>query len=104
MSGLERVQAELAEGMAPLPELWAYDYSPQAALLYAWELAKTVMSMQTAGAQALAGDTDELQPVVTEVLNGVAAALAGYTHALVALEVLPPEAEEAIASGQQPAG
>ena len=36
--------------------------------------------------------------VLLEVMNGIAAAVTGTTHALVALEVLPPEAEEALAN------
>ncbi len=99
MTTLEQVQAELADGMAPLPELWAYDLSPQAAVLYAWELAKTVLSVQAAAAMSTGADVEEEQPVITEILNGCSAALAGYTHALVVLEVLPQAAEDALVTG-----
>lgn len=97
-SMLEQAQAELADAMVPMPSDYLEDLSPQAAILLCWEAAKSLLTILTAAAQSLATDDDETQPTVSEVLNGAAASLAGLTHVLVALQVLPAEAEEAMAS------
>ena len=98
-SPLETVQAELAKLHFPWPADFLPDATPQAALEYARQLASVLLGMVTDAAASLAGPADEEQPTVSEVLNGVAMMVAGATHALVALGVLPVEAEEALSSG-----
>ena len=96
---LEVAQEELAAAHAPDPRWMEEDLSPHAVLLYCWEQAKVALEVATAAATSLGGPADEEQPVVNEVLNGVSAALAGYTVSLCALEVLPPAALDALKAG-----
>jgi hypothetical protein len=98
-TALEAAQGELRDAMVPLPSDYLEDLSPQAATLLCWEAAKSLLTILTAAATSLGGDPSEPQPVVSEVLNGAAASLAGLTHVLVALGVLPQEAEDAMVVG-----
>lgn len=100
MTYLAQAQSELADGAMPIPADFIEELSPQAATLWCWEAAKSLLTVLTAAATSLVAGDDEHQPTVTEVLNGAAASLAGLTHILVALQVLPPEAEEAMAVGR----
>lgn len=81
----------------PIPADFIETLSPHAAGLWCWEAAKSLMVVLAAASASLMADNDEEQPTINEVLNGAAASLAGLTHSLVALGVLPPEAEAAIA-------
>jgi len=99
MTALEDAQAELAEASVPAPDWIEEDLTPTAALLYCFETTKVGLRVATAAAVSLQADPDDEIPAISALLNGCAAALAGYTHALVALEVLPKEAEEAMLSG-----
>ena len=99
MTALETAQDELAKSMMPHPDEFMEDYSPQAALLFLRQVSMSTLRVATAASASMQGDEDEEVPTITEVLNGVAAAVVGSTHALVALGVLPVEAEEALASG-----
>jgi hypothetical protein len=118
---LEAVKAELAKLHFPWPADFLPDATPQAGIEYGRQVASVLLGMVTDAAASLAGpavvlkstdglakavgpaelDTrgDEDQPVVSEVLNGVAMMVVGATHALVALGVLPVEAEEALSVG-----
>jgi hypothetical protein len=99
VTALESVQAELSDAMVPWPDDYVDGLSPQAALLLLRQMAMATMKVVTGATVALEMvDTEDIG-AAGEVLNGVAAAIAGPTHALVALEVLPPEAEEALANG-----
>ena len=98
MTALETAQDELARSMMPHPDEFMEDYSPQAALLFLRQVAMSTGKICTAAAISLNADEDETVPAATEVLNGVAACVVGSTHSLVALGVLPPEAEEALAN------
>jgi hypothetical protein len=100
VSTLKDAEDELAKAKLPLPAFLEEDVSPPTALYWLWEAAKTGVVIIRAFAENLQLDTSEEQPVLTEAMNGCLAALVGYTHTLVALEVLPPEAEEALARGQ----
>lgn len=100
MTALEFCQAELAGAKAPDPGWIEQDLTPATAIYYGFEVAKVLLTIATAAAASLEEDPNQDQPVMTEVLNGAAFALAGYIHALVALEVLPKSAEEAMASGK----
>lgn len=95
-TALELAQAELGESMAPWPDDFMTDYSPQAASLFLRQCAMVALQMATAATASLAEAPDEAEPVASEVLNGIAMAVAGSTHALVALGVLPSEAEAAM--------
>ena len=99
MTALETAQDELAKSMMPHPDEFMEDYSPQAALLFLRQVAMSSLRTCTAASASLGADEDEEVPAATEVLNGVAAAVVGSTHALVALGVLPLEAEEALVNG-----
>lgn len=99
MTALETAQDELAKSMMPHPDEFMEDYSPQAALLFGRQVAMSCLRICTAAAASLNAAEDEEVPTATEVLNGCAAGVVGFTHALVALGVLPLEAEEALASG-----
>lgn len=99
MTPLEACQAELVDAKVPTPDFLGEDLTPPTILYWCFEAAKIALTAVTAGAASLTEAQDEEQPVMTEVLNGVTFALAGYTHALVALDVLPKQAEEAISSG-----
>ena len=104
MTYLDQAQSELADATMPIPSDFLEELSPQAATLWCWEAAKSLLTVLTAAATSLGAGDDEEQPTVTEVLNGAAASLAGLTHVLVALQVLPPEAEEAMTAGLGRAG
>jgi hypothetical protein len=96
---LEAAQAELAKTMTPWPDEFMFTLTPQAGLLFGRQVAMCLLKMVTDGAAMIATEAGEDQPTVSEVLNGVAMAVAGLTHALVAIGVLPVEAEEALAGG-----
>jgi hypothetical protein len=95
---LETAQAELAESKTPFPDLFMFDYTPQAGLLFGRQVAMCLLKMVTDAAAGVAQSDGEDQPTVSEVLNGVAMAVAGLTHALVAIGVLPAEAEEGMSN------
>jgi hypothetical protein len=99
MTALEQAQAELADSFTPHPDEFMDAYSPQAALLFLRQVSMACLKVVTGAAASINGGEDEEQPTLNEVLNGVSAAVAGSTHALVALEVLPIEAEEALVKG-----
>lgn len=94
---LDTAQAELAAGMVPWPDDYVEALSPHAALLLLRQMAMASLKVVAGATLSLGEDGDEMAGVVDEMVNGVAACIAGSTHALVALGVLPPEAEEAIA-------
>ena len=93
---LKATQEELQDAMAPVPEDYMQTFSPPAALVYARLVAMQALTICMAATAELQLDGTEEQPTLTEVLNGCMAAVAGFTHALVSLEVLPPESDEAI--------
>jgi hypothetical protein len=99
MSALSDCEAELTPAHAVLLESIEEDLTPQAALYFCWEMAKVALTIATAAAASLADPDDDNQPVLSEMINGVSEALAGYTVALMALDVLPPVAGEAMKSG-----
>ena len=92
----ESGQVELRKLGVPLPSEFMVDLSPIAALLFLQDTAEGALRCLTDAVARDNEDGAEVQPVVSEVLNGMTAALAGTIHALVALEVLPPEAEAAM--------
>ena len=103
LSPMQSAQVELSKLGVPMPNDFMTDLSPIAALLFLQSCAEATLSVVTG---ATAADDDlkgEVNPTISEVLNGISAALAGSVHALVALEVLPPEAEAAmVAAGAMP--
>lgn len=92
---LEAVQAELAATMIPWPDDYMADLTPHAAAFYARQVSmaalKCVASMLVEEDQTDPGD----DPLASAVVNGSAAGVAGWTHVLVALGVLPAAAEDA---------
>jgi hypothetical protein len=101
-TALELAQTELSDSMVPWPDDFMTDYTPQAGLLFGRQVAMCLLKMVTDAAASVATGPDEEEPTVSEVLNGVSMAIAGLTHALVALEVLPAEAEEGMLSVEPP--
>ncbi len=97
---LDQAQAELGSSMMPHPEVFLKAYSPQAAFLFVRQCSLVLGEMVVDAAITTAKDDGDDQPIVTECLNAVAQCIAGATHALVALGVLPVEAEEALGDGQ----
>jgi hypothetical protein len=61
-----------------------------------------LLTMVTDAAASLGSDGEDSVTTLHEVLNGVASMVAGATHALVAIEVLPKEAEEALINAKTP--
>lgn len=100
---LDTVQSELSEKMVPWPDDYVEDLSPPATLFLLRQMAMAALKVATGAVLSLKEDGDEENPTLTEVMNGVAAAVAGATHACVALGVLPIEAEDAMASGESSA-
>lgn len=96
---LTQCQDELSGLMWPWPDDYVEEASPPAGLLYGRQLAMALLKVAVGAVASIAGDVEDDPTTAHEVLNGVATAVAGFTHALVALEVLPPEAEEALAAG-----
>ena len=90
---LDTVQAELSRAMVPWPDDYVETLTPHAALLVARQMAMAVLKVVTGAAVSLGEDESEPAGALDGVVNGVMAAVAGYTHALVELGVLPPEAE-----------
>ena len=96
-SALEAVQDELAKLLWPWPDDYVEEGTPPAVLFYGRQFAMAALKVVTGAAASLADEDDGEPGPLAEVLNGVSMAVVGFTHALVALEVLPPEAEEAMA-------
>jgi hypothetical protein len=96
---LDRAQAELAGGMFPHPDDFMEDLTPPAALLFARQVSMAALKVLTGAAVSLEEDPDSEAGPIAEVLNGLAMSIAGLTHSMVALELLPPEAEEAMSAG-----
>ncbi len=93
---LDQVQAELAAAMVPWPDDYIQELTPPAALFLLRQTAMATLQVIAGGAVALGEDPDSDSGSLGEILNGLAACVAGATHACVALELLPPEAEEAL--------
>lgn len=96
LSPMQSAQVELSKLGVPMPNDFMTDLSPIAALLFMQACAEATLSVVTGATAADDDPKDEVNPTISEVLNGISAALAGSVHALVALEVLPPEAEAAM--------
>lgn len=99
---LDAVQSELSANMVPWPDDYVEDLTPPAALFLLRQMAMATIRVVAGASVSLEEDGDEPSPTITEVLNGVAACIAGATHACVALEILPPEAEEALERATEP--
>lgn len=100
IDAFEQATAELSAGMVPWPDDYVEDLTPSAALVLCRQMAMATLKVVMGGALSLDEDPDESAGVMDEIVNGCAAAVAGLTHACVALELLPVEAEEALEAGQ----
>jgi hypothetical protein len=98
MSILEAAQAELSDKMIPWPDDYIEDLSPHAALFLLRQMSMGVAKVTLGAMISLAEDPEGDAGILAEIANGVAACVAGATHACVALEILPPEAEQALTS------
>ena len=93
---LEATQGELAAAMVPWPDDYVESLSPPAALLVLRQMAMATSKVLLGATLSLDEDDTEDSGPLGEALNGIAACVAGATHACVALAVLPPEAEQAM--------
>ena len=104
LSPQQSAEVELSKLGVPMPQDFMSDLSPVAALLFLQACSEATLSVVTGATAADDDPKDEVNPTISEVRNGISAALAGSVHALVALEVLPPEAEAAmVAASVMPA-
>ena len=99
---IDQVLAELADTMMPHPDEYLDTYTPGAAFMLGRQVYMACLLIAAGASALLAQDDGDNQPVANEVLNGVAMAVAGFTHALVTLDILPKEAEEALAAPLAP--
>ena len=93
---LATVQAELSGAMVPWPDDYMDELSPPACLLLLRQVSMATLTAIAGGTASLGEEGDQDSGALGEILNGVAAAIAGATHACVALGILPAEAEEAL--------
>ena len=80
----------------PTPSDWLPDFPLPSALFILGEVVRGVYESAVIFFGEMDSEGDEVDDTAAEVMNGLAAALAGSTHALVAMELLPPEAEQAM--------
>lgn len=99
-SPLEAAQAELAEQLVPWPDDFMESLHLNTGLLFARQTSMALMKVAQAFFLGLDLPPDEPQPVVDEAINGITASIVGLTHALVALGVLPEDAEKALQAGE----
>jgi hypothetical protein len=93
---LEAAKVELSKLGVPMPQDWMESLTPVAALLVLQATAEATLGVLAGAFADPANELDADNPVAGEVLNGVTSGLAGAVHALVALEVLPQAAEDAM--------
>lgn len=86
--------AELASAMVPMPDDFVEDLSPPAALLFLRQTTMAIAKVVVGATISLSEDPDEADGPLGEVMRGVMAAVAGTTHACVALDILPQAAED----------
>jgi hypothetical protein len=85
----------------PTPSDWLPDFPLPSALFILSEVARGVMESAVVFFGEMNDAGDEVDDTAAEVMNAVAQCMAGATHALVSLELLPPEAEEAMTAAGQ---
>ena len=96
---LENVQAELSAAMVPFPDEYVESLTPGAVLFLLRQMSMAALGVVAGASASIAEEAGDDTPALNEVLNGVSMAVAGSTHALVALELLPAEAEAALEGG-----
>lgn len=84
---------ELSRAMVPMPDDFVEDLSPPAALLFLRQATMAVAKVVLGATIALGEDEDESDGPLGEIMRGVMAAVAGTTHACVAIGMLPQAAE-----------
>ncbi|MHB8506290.1 MAG: hypothetical protein ACYDEN_11350 [Acidimicrobiales bacterium] len=92
---LPAVKQELSDALVPWPDDYVEDLSPHAVVLLLRQLGMAAMRVWAAVMTAEDTGEDAVDVMASEVTNGLAASVMGATHALVALGVLPAEAEQA---------
>lgn len=104
LTPLEAAKVELMKLGVPMPQDWMQHLSPVSALLVLQNVCEAAVTVMSGAFADPSNELDPDSPVAAEVLNGVTAGLAGSVHALVALEVLPKEAEEALSVASEVTG
>jgi hypothetical protein len=84
----------------PVPSEWVPDFPLPSALFILKEVADGVLQSAVVFFGEMAQEGDEVDDVAAEVMNAVSTALAGSVVALVALGLLPQEAEDAMMEAQ----
>ena len=84
---------ELASAMVPMPDDYVEDLSPHAAILLLRQMSMVTAKVALGATVSLQEDDSEPDGALGDVLRGVMGAVAGATHACVALGIFPAEAE-----------
>ena len=85
---------ELGAAMVPWPDDYVETLSPLAVLMLCRQMVMATTKVCTGAIADLGADPEANPDVAAGVLNGMAAALAGVTHACVVLDLLPQAAED----------
>lgn len=94
MTTYDAASAELSAAMVPMPDDFVEDLSPPAALLFLRQCTMAIAKVVVGATISLSEDPDEADGPLGEVMRGVMAAVAGTTHACVAIGLLPQAAED----------
>jgi hypothetical protein len=85
----------------PVPSNWVPDFPLPSALFILSEVARGVMESAVVFFGEMDQAGDEVDDKAAEVLNALSSCMAGATMALVALDLLPQEAEDAMTEAAQ---
>jgi hypothetical protein len=88
--------AELTNKGMPAPSEFMPDFDLPPALFILREVVQGAMESAVIFFGKMAESGDEVSDTAAEVFNAIAQCMAGATHALVALEMLPQAAEDAM--------
>jgi hypothetical protein len=84
----------------PVPSAWVPDFPLPSGLFILKEVVEGVMIESVRFFDEMRSDGDEVDDVAASVQNALAAIMVGATMALVALGLLPQEAEDALIEAQ----
>ncbi len=90
----DAASAELSRAMVPMPDDFVEDLSPPAAMLFLRQCTMAIAKVVLGATISLSEDPDEADGPLGEAMRGIMAAVAGTTHACVAIGLLPQAAED----------